>query len=811
MRTRTWLSCAVAAASLAMATVAFGQAGTPPEPAAARSRLTIAAARHLEYLDPLVAEAIRQHRLPGAVVLAGRPGGTLYLKAFGQRALAPVPEPMTTGTIFDVASLTKVVATTTSVMILLEQGRLGLDDTVTTYIPELGRYGKNRITIRHLLTHLSGLRADFDLALDFEGTDAALRLAVEEVPVAAPGQRFIYSDINFILLGEIVARVSGERLDEFSRTHIFEPLGMRDTTFLPPPELRTRIAPTEACPPHGWPCGGPHAIMLRGTVHDPTARRMGGVAGHAGLFSTAVDLARFCRMVLNGGTLNGVRVLSPLTVALMTRPATPAALGQVRGLGWDIDTRFAANRGALFPIGSFGHTGWTGPSLWMDPVTRSFVVFLANRVHPDGKGDVIALRGRIATIVAAALADAPPPPGSRLLGGDFGPSPTPAPATRPAAPVLTGIDVLKAEQFALVRGKRVGLVTNHTGRSRDGTSTIDVLRAAPGVTLVSLFSPEHGIRGILDAAVPSTRDEATGLPIHSLYGDTRRPTPEMLAGLDTILIDVQDIGARFYTYTTTLAYVMEEAARRGIQVVVLDRPNPIDGFDVEGPIQEDAALGFTGYFPMPVRHGMTIGELARLFNGERRIGAPLVVVPMKNWTRDQWFDATGLEWVNPSPNMRNLNQATLYPGIGAIEYANLSVGRGTETPFEQVGAPWIDGVRLAEMLNARHLPGLRVYPTSFTPASSTYAGARCRGVFLVVTDRDALRPVRVGLELLAAVARMHGAELDTGETWRLFGSREQIEAVKNGADPAAVAASWEAGEARWRNRRAKYLLYGATP
>jgi uncharacterized protein YbbC (DUF1343 family)/CubicO group peptidase (beta-lactamase class C family) len=810
MRTCTRTSGAVMLALLSASAAAFGQAGAVA-PAQTRPRLSADAARHLSHLDPLVADAISHHRMPGAVVLAGRPAGTVYLKAFGKRALAPAPEPMTTDTIFDAASLTKVVATTTSVMILLEQGRLGLDEAVTTYIPEFGRYGKDRITIRHLLTHLSGLRADFDLALEFQGADTAIRLAADEVPVAAPGQRFIYSDINFVLLGEIVARVSGQRLDEFSRTHIFEPLGMRDTMFLPPPDLRVRIAPTEPCAPLAWPCGGPRATMLRGVVHDPTARRMGGVAGHAGLFSTASDLARFCRMVLNGGTLNGVRVLSPLTVALMTRPATPAGIGQVRGLGWDIDTRFAANRGALFPIGSFGHTGWTGPSLWIDPATRTFVVFLANRVHPDGKGDVIALRGRIATVVAAALADAPPPPGVRLIGGDFGPSPAPPGAATPAAPVLTGIDVLKAEQFALVRGKRVGLVTNHTGRSREGASTIDVLRGAPGVSLVSLFSPEHGIRGILDAAVPSARDETTGLPIHSLYGDTRRPTAEMLAGIDTIVIDLQDIGARFYTYMTTMAYVMEEAARRGIQVVVLDRPNPIDGFEVEGPVQEDAALGFTAYFPMPVRHGMTLGELARLFNGEGKIGAPLVVVPMKNWTRDQWFDATGLEWVNPSPNMRNMNQATLYPGIGAIEAANLSVGRGTDTPFEQVGAPWIDGVRLAAVLNARRIPGLRVYPTSFTPKSSKYAGELCRGVFLVVTDRDAIRPVRVGLEFVAAIAQLYGAELDTGETWRLFGSREQLEAVKNGADPASVAASWAAGEARWRNRRAKYLLYGATP
>jgi uncharacterized protein YbbC (DUF1343 family)/CubicO group peptidase (beta-lactamase class C family) len=805
MRIPARLLGSVAVAALLASPCVLAQAGggdaRPPD----------ATAQRLSRVGPLVAAAIAEHRLPGAVVAVGRPNGIVYARAFGERALVPAPEAMTTDTIFDIASLTKVVATTTSVMMLLEQGRIGLDDAVAVHIPEFGRYGKQRITIRHLLTHLSGLRGDLDMALEFQGAETAIRLATEEVPVAAPGQRFIYSDINFFLLGEIVARVSGTPLDAFARTHIFEPLGMRETRFLPPAEWLPRIAPTEACAPLAWPCGGPNATMLRGVVHDPTARRMGGGGGHAGLFSTATDLARFCRMLLNGGMLNGVRVLSPLTVALMTRPATPAVLGQVRGLGWDIDTRFAVNRGALFPIGSFGHTGWTGPSLWIDPITRTFVIFLANRVHPDGKGDVAALRGRIATVVAAALAESAPPAGARMIGGDFGPNPTFTPPVKAAAPVLNGIDVIESTGFAILRGKRVALVTNHTGRSRRGASTIDVLRNAQGVTLVSLLSPEHGIRGIVDQAIPSSRDEKTGLPIHSLYGDTRRPTADMLAGVDTIVIDLQDIGVRFYTYMTTVAYVMEEAAKRNVAVVVLDRPNPINGFEVEGPVQEEAAQGFTAYFPMPVRHGMTLGELARLFNGENRIGAALTVVPMKNWSRDQWFDATGMEWVNPSPNMRNLNEATLYPGIGAIEYANLSVGRGTDTPFEQVGAPWIDGPRLAEELNARHLPGVRVYPTSFTPSSNKYAGELCRGVFLIVTDREAIRPVRLGLELVAAIARLHPSKLETAETWRLYGSREQLEAAKNGSDPGTVSAAWSTGEAKWRERRAKYLLYGATP
>jgi uncharacterized protein YbbC (DUF1343 family)/CubicO group peptidase (beta-lactamase class C family) len=762
----------------------------------------------LDAIEPLVQEAIAERQLPGAVVLVGRGNDVVYREAIGNRAVVPAVEPMTFDTIFDLASLTKVVATTPAIMLLLEQGRIGLDDAVAQYIPEFGKYGKQRISIRHMLTHVSGLRGDLDMALEFQGTPEAVRLASEEVPLAPPGQRFIYSDINYFLLGEIVARVSGEPLDRFTKTRIFDPLDMKDTMFLPPADRHDRVAPTEACRPLGWPCGGPGATMLRGVVHDPTARRMGGVAGHAGLFSTAADLARFCRMLLGNGTLGRERILSPLSVALMTRGATPPELAQLRGLGWDIDSRFAANRGDLFPVGSFGHTGWTGTSLWMDPVTRAFVVFLSNRVHPDGTGDVAALRGRVATVAAAAVSDAAPPAYVSLAGRDFGARRAPvSSAPRPPEPVLTGIDVLRMQQFAPLRDRRVGLVTNHTGLTRDGASTIDVLREAPGVALVALFSPEHGIRGILDESVPSTRDEKTGLPIHSLYGETRRPTDEMLAGIDTMVIDLQDIGARFYTYMTTVAYVMEEAARRQIRVVVLDRPNPVNGFSIEGPVQDEAAHGFIAYFSMPTRHGMTLGELARLFNGENGIGADLVVVPMRNWSRDRWYDETGLTWVNPSPNMRNMNEATLYPGVGSIEYANISVGRGTDTPFEQIGAPWVDGPRLAAELNERRLPGVRFYPVSFTPTSSKYAGERCSGVFLLVTDREALRPARLGLEVAAAIARLHGATFETNETWRLYGSREQLERARAGESLDEITATWAIGEARWRERRAKYLLY----
>jgi uncharacterized protein YbbC (DUF1343 family)/CubicO group peptidase (beta-lactamase class C family) len=726
---------------------------------------------------------------------------------------------MTLDTVFDLASLTKVVAGTTAVMTLVEDGRIRLNDPVASHIPGFERYGKGNITIRHLLTHVSGLRPDVDLH-PWSGYDAAIELAKDEVPTAAPGETFVYSDINFFLLGHIVTRMTGQSLDAYLKRTVFVPLGMTDTGFNPPKVLLPRIAPTERCHDQdAWPCKRPDAAPLRGVVHDPTARRMGGIAGHAGLFSTARDLQRFVRMLINGGELGGVRVLSAATVRAMTSPATPAGITAVRGLGWDIDSQFSGNRGDLFPIGSYGHTGFTGTSLWIDPSSGGYVIFLSSRLHPDGTGDVTPLRGKVATVAAAAISGASMiprlKPGAIGVGTGDGIAPGFSRGIRGiAAPVLTGIDVLVRDGFKQLRGKRVGLVTNHTGRSRDGKATIDLLHAAPDVKLVALFSPEHGIRGVLDDDVPAAKDEKTGLPIHSLFykGGTGRPIEGTLTGLDTIVIDLQDVGVRFYTYQLAMGYVMEEAARKKIPVVVLDRPNPVNGWQIEGPLSPEPGAGqtpntFIAYMPMPIRHGMTMGELARLYNEERNIGADLTVIAMDGWKRDYWYDDTGLTWINPSPNMRNLNQATLYPGIGAIEYSNISVGRGTDQPFEQIGAPWIDGPRLAQALNARRLAGIRFYPVTFTPKSSKYANEECRGVFMVITNRTALQPARVGLEMVGALSSLFGEKYDLQHAWRLVGSQDILTRVRQGQDPAVVSSAWSADEARWRRLRAKYLLY----
>ena len=763
-------------------------------------------------IDELVRDAITAKQTPGAVVVYGQGERILYEKAFGLRAVVPAEEPMTLDTVFDLASLTKVVATTTAVMTLIEDGRLRLNDAVATHIPGFERYNKGGINIRHLLTHVSGLRPDVDLH-PWTGYDAAVELAKDEVPTAAPGETFVYSDINFFLLGDIVSRITGQSLDAYLKRMVFEPLGMKETGFNPPKALLPRIAPTERCAEQdAWPCKRPEAMPLRGVVHDPTARRMGGIAGHAGLFSTARDLQRFVRMLINGGQLDGVQVLSAASVRAMTSPATPPGMTAVRGLGWDIDTQFSSNRGDLFPIGSYGHTGFTGTSIWVDPSSGGWVIFLSSRLHPDGTGDVTPLRARVATVAAAAIGRTATR--TVVMNPRVEPPSKTTVVNRREEPVLTGIDILVRDGFKPLRGKRIGLITNHTGKSRDGIATIDLLHKAPGVTLVALFSPEHGIRGVLDADVPAGKDEKTGLAIHSLFykGGTGRPQEGSLTGIDTLVIDLQDVGARFYTYQLAMGYAMEEAAQRKIAVVILDRPNPINGWQIEGPLSREPGSGespntFIAYLPMPIRHGMTMGELARLYNEEKKIGAELTVIAMDNWQRDDWYDDTGLSWINPSPNMRNLNQAALYPGIGAIEYSNISVGRGTDQPFEQIGAPWIDGRRLAAALNARQMPGIRFYPIAFTPKSSKYANEECQGVFMVVTNRNALQPVRVGIEVASALFSLHRDNYDAGNMWRLVGAESIVERIKQGEDPGAIASSASADEARWRRLRAKYLLY----
>ena len=793
--------------------------------AQAPARIAGISLERLARIDATVAESIKNKELPGAVVLVGHNGQIVWRKAYGSRAVEPRQETMTTDTIFDLASLTKIVATATSIMILIERGEVRLADPIVKFIPEMKGGGRDAITVEQLLTHVSGFAPDFDLRDRWMGYDEAMKRLYREPLRNSPGARFVYSDINYIALGEVVHRVSGLTLDEFARQNIYVPLGMRDTAFKPAANLTARIAPTEKrrsqmnyLGDSGSDAGAEGEQWLRGQVHDPTSFRMGGVAGHAGLFSTADDLAIFCQMILGGGSYHGARILSPYGVAMMTQPRAVSDSAAARGIGWDIATSFSTNRGDLFPLGSFGHTGFTGTSLWIDPASDTFVVFLSNRVHPDGKGDVSSLRGRVASIVAGAITDTTAAKGRAESSATAAEllaslarlnSPTTRVSTNTVADahVLNGIDVLERDNFAPLAGMRVGLVTNQTGRDRNGRPTIDVLFKAPGVKLTALFSPEHGIRGLADEKVSDTKDEQTGLPIYSLYGESRRPKPEQLKDLDAVIYDIQDVGARFYTYISTLGYVLEEAAKVKLPVFILDRPNPINGVDVDGPLADSDKLSFTAYHSIPVRHGMTVGELARLYNEQRKIGADVRVIKMQGWRRAMWFDATNLTWINPSPNMRSLTEATLYPGICLLETTNVSVGRGTNTPFELVGAPWLDGQKLASYLNARQIAGVRFVPVRFTPTAATHKDQECGGVNIVVTDRTRLQSVALGIEIAAALRQLYPSEWKIDGFQRLLVNSDVFERLRRGDSQESIIRSWNPSLEQFRTARASVLLY----
>ncbi|HSE03472.1 MAG TPA: exo-beta-N-acetylmuramidase NamZ domain-containing protein [Methylomirabilota bacterium] len=749
-------------------------------------------------VDEAVRDAVAASEIPGAVLLVGQGDQLLHRKVLGWRATVPRPELMTADTIFDIASLTKVIATAPAVLRLWEMGKIDLNAPLGRYLKEFDSAAFQDVTVLRVLTHSAGLNDLPSREAMTKGFPEAARLQAKAGLAVAPGSTFLYSDTGFILLGELVRRVSGQPLDTFARKQFYAPLGMRDTAFDPPRAWQKRIAPTEVVSSRG---------PLRGVVHDGNARLLDGIAGHAGLFSTASDLSRFCRMLLAGGQLGGRRYLKESTVRAMF---APHVIGETtRGLGWDLASPYARTLGAYFPIGSVGHTGFTGTAIWMDPATDVYMILLTNRVHPYGKGDVAELRRRVSASVGTRFAprEEPIPAPASIRTEATGPAADGAPLL-PEGSTVTGLDRLVAEDFASLAGRSVGLITNQTGIDSQGRRAVDLLAAAPQVKLRALFSPEHGITGLVDANVPHSRDAATGLAIWSLYGPGRRPSPEQLNGIDTLVFDIQDVGVRYYTYLTTLVYALEEGGRRGIQVMVLDRPNPITGAMVEGPVMDPDMRSFTAPHPIPVRTGMTIGEFAQMVVAERKLPVKLTVVPLEHWQRSQWFDETGLAWVNPSPNIRSQTQALLYSGVGLLEATNLSVGRGTDMPFEVIGAPWIaDPQALADAMNARGLPGVLFHPIFFTPTSSVHAGRALGGVRMHVTDRDALRPVTLGLALGRELMERYPADYRPAAIQNLLVNRSTMWSLLRG-DPFARILAWaEHARSAFLQRRASYLIY----
>jgi SSS family transporter len=841
------------------------------------------AAPDFSSITALLDEAIATKKLPGAVVLINHDGKKVFEQAYGNRAIDPAIEPMTEDTVFDMASLTKCIVTATAMMQLFEAGKYQFDDPVAKYLPDFAANGKENVTIRELLTHYSGLPEDVDLkdpwGLSAPDKAEGIRRAMNVSLYGPPGITFKYSDINFITLGALVEKLSGQPLNVYAQRHIFEPLEMThsrylpidaacgDSNFIPYPSredsltaiLHTGKAVEKLCVGDQWDAKDwvPHIAptahdnelnakvnpnydrLLRGTVHDPTTRRMGGVAGHAGLFSTAADISLYAQALLDKLLRNtGPFPLNQSTLQLMTKPEQPStaantatiftADGQptkgvaTRGFGWDINSAYSRPRGEIFPIGSFGHTGFTGTSLWIDPQSNTFVILLANAVHPRGNPPISALRGQVATAAAHALG----------LGST-------------SQHTLTGIDILEQTHYAALQQiatrhqnrLRIALLTNQSGLDSKGVRTIDLLTTeapaqVPGLQLTTLFSPEHGILGKQDtASIASETDPTTHLPVISLYGpkdSDKRPSHDQLKDLDAILIDLQDAGVRFYTYEAVTGYFLEAAAQEktlghNLEIILLDRPNPISGLHVQGPVSDTGRDSYTNYMPLPVRHGLTLGELARYINGERRLPTPgspnvqsplnaqLTVIPLEHWTRDQYFDQTGLPWTNPSPNLRSITAATLYPGVALLETTNVSVGRGTATPFEHFGAPYINAAALADYLAKRHIPGVTFAPTTIAVAEDAnhypYHGHTIPGIHITITDRNGLNSPALGIELLSALQTLYPKEFNLAQADRLLVNVNTMLALQNNEDPHKIVASWTTDLSDFKARRQPYLLY----
>lgn len=763
------------------ATKVAGQELPIATPEAAGMRATFSAD-----IDRVVAQQIEAGKLPGCVVLVGRGGTIVHRRAYGNRSINPTVDSMTIDTVFDLASLTKPIATSTSIMQLVERGKLRLRDKVTEYLPEFGQHGKNNATIEHLLTHASGLPPVISMQRFSSDPTMLMQTFCELEPIAAPGEVFKYSDVGYLILGAIVQRASGQPLDEYTAEHVFRPLNMTDTTFNPPESLSQRAATTEKV----------EGDWLKGVVHDPRSRALGGVAGHAGLFSTADDLSIYAQTLLNLGERNNVRVLAPRTIQQWT--TARSIDGSKRGLGWDMGSVYSRNRGEMMSKRAFGHGGFTGTAMWIDPELDLFVIFLSNRVHPDGKGEVNDLAGRIGTIASAAcLTDAMDSSPLKL-------------GRRKAqnTEVKIGIDVLQMQEFDILKGQRVGLIANHTSRDTAGRPTIEVLSNSSAVNLVALFSPEHGLQGVEDHAdIKDSVHTATQLPVYSLYGDNRKPTAEQLSKVDVLVFDIQDIGCRFYTYLSTMGLAMEAAAESGKEFVVLDRPNPIGGVLVEGPVLDEGSESFVGYHRIPVRHGMTLGELAEMIRVEKELDLDLTVVRVIGWDRRCYQYSTNLPWINTSPNMRSLTEAVLYPGVGLFETTNVSVGRGTDTPFEVLGAPWIKSREFAAAVSSHRSPGVHVVPISFTPDASKHKGVECGGVYFVVTDWNAFRSLNLAWTIGASLVDLYPNQWESDRFNRLLGNQETLEALLSGAKPQAVKAGYDAELHEFYKRRQRCLAY----
>ena len=722
-----------------------------------------------ETLRSALVRCVEQSKSPGAAGYVGDLKRTFLFDAFGARALVPIKQPAAKDTLYDLASLTKVVATTTAVLLLRDDGMIDLDAPVSTYVP-IPVF--QSFTVRHLLTHTSGMAEEKPIYKEVSSLDEIMQRYAMLPFRSEPGTRRQYSDVGFMILGRIVELVARDSLDAFCRKRIFSPLRMESTTFNPPSDWADRCAATEQC---AW-----RNRVIRGEVHDENACAVGGVAGHAGLFSTAGDLARFCRELLKGN------LLSPRTLDEMT------CAGQVpswpwQGLGWQLDPWSSKDIGFLRARTAFGHSGWTGTALWMDRNTGLSAILLGNTCHPSRNDrDTPAFR----RIFYSAVSDA------------FYPAST---------SVHTGLDRLVREDFDRLRGRRVAVLTHHAAVDQFGRHIFEVFKLAPDVDLRIVYSPEHGLRGQAEAGAKVV-SEARTVPVISLYGDRKRPSRSELGQVDVLVVDLQDVGSRYYTYVATMRDCLAACAESGTPVLILDRPNPVGGLTLEGPIAD------RGDFPVcwgrvPVRHGMTLGELAEFFRDHefKASGLDVSVSRLDNWRPGRLFDQCALPWVPPSPNIPTPETTLLYVGTCLFEGTNLNEGRGTGTPFQVVGAPWLDADGIINAIRSSERAGCKLAPVTYTPKSMPgkathprYQDQVCNGIRIKLERPEAARPFTLALALLVAIAQRHQDALEWGPSFDvLAGSTNLRERIQRGDSALEIVGGFGAGLKAFDEQRPK--------
>jgi len=715
-------------------------------------------------LDALLRDAVQQNLTPSAVLLVMRQGEKIYHNAQGDASLQ---------SIFDLASLTKVVATTTSIAFLIDSNKLTFDTSLKKIFP--GVYGRDKqdITIKQLLLHTAGFPPMVWPGKLTDDLPIILRRIQKVKLLAAPGTHYRYSDVGFILLGEIVKAVSGQPLDQFAKNHIFHPLGMCSTQFFPKGMNSPQIVAA-------WPSEG-----KIGEVYDPLAARMGGIAGHAGLFSTAEDLAILGQLLLNRGNFEKKKFLSKNIVNAMLSPRNlPLESDGVRALGWDMSSTHAGCRGRL-STAAFGHTGYTGTSLWIDPEHQLIVILLTNRTHLKTPPDLTPLRQRIHDVIVTHL------------------------IRMPSKPVRTGFDQLTATDRTFFDGKKIGLITNRAAVDKSGRWIGEWLLDQPNFTIQSIFVPEHGLSASLDQKIVDQRllYKKRTISVFSLFGDQRAPSVDSLNGIDLLLFDIPSVGVRFYTYLNTLGRSLEVAAHHKIPFVILDRPNPLGGEQIDGPVAFSDRQTSTNYHPLPIRFGLTMGELALLYNSEKKLGASIKIVRNSGWQRAMQFDAMNLPWRSPSPNIRSWLQALLYTGIGLLESTNLSVGRGTKTPFQWIGAPWLNSQSLSLAMNQANLAGVYFIPETNTPTATLFRKELCQGIRIIVTDPKKIDPIKIAISIMLWIRKHHVTDWNTDELYRLFHHPPTVQAILNGDSIENIVALWQAGLAQFQRVRTQYLLY----